>query len=433
MEILTLGQKIKKLRKKRSLTLKELAEDRITAAQISHIERDKSYPSQDLLEYFSLKLGVDIDYLVESKEKQARKIGETLLLQAEICVSTQEFEKAEEIIDKIQDVCKAYSIEDLLSKACYLSGAIYENQQMHIKAVNSLKKALFLSIKNEDKDLIFKLYIKIGEIYISQKCFTPAIDNLNQAIECMKNYNVATFEEQRKVYTYISKAYIECEDKENAIKYSKLIDEIEEKINDYTNKGNTLYIKGCKLLEDGMYQKAKEIFESVIKIYNDENKKNQEAIVYKEMSKVYSKLYNDEESLNKIKKAYMIKKDYEDEQLVEIIFDYIEKLTETKDYENAKKYAKRALSIAIKLKNKILEFKSIRNYAKIHMDMGDMDTARENINRCIHILKVSGCKKDLADLYFELGKTYEFTSKENQIIYYNKGIELYKELRIMDC
>jgi len=42
MEILSLGQKIKKLRKEKSLTLKELAGDRITAAQISHIERDKS-------------------------------------------------------------------------------------------------------------------------------------------------------------------------------------------------------------------------------------------------------------------------------------------------------------------------------------------------------------------------------------------------------
>ena len=61
MEILSLGQKIKKLRKEKNLTLKELAGNRITAAQISHIERDKSYPSQDLLEYFSENLETPID------------------------------------------------------------------------------------------------------------------------------------------------------------------------------------------------------------------------------------------------------------------------------------------------------------------------------------------------------------------------------------
>ncbi|MEA8146621.1 helix-turn-helix transcriptional regulator, partial [Salmonella enterica subsp. enterica serovar Virginia] len=43
MEILSLGEKIKKGRKEKNLTLKELAGERITAAQISHIERDKSY------------------------------------------------------------------------------------------------------------------------------------------------------------------------------------------------------------------------------------------------------------------------------------------------------------------------------------------------------------------------------------------------------
>ena len=37
MNILSLGEKIKKLRKEKNMTLKELAGDRITAAQISHI------------------------------------------------------------------------------------------------------------------------------------------------------------------------------------------------------------------------------------------------------------------------------------------------------------------------------------------------------------------------------------------------------------
>ena len=38
MNILSLGEKIKKLRKEKNMTLKELAGDRITAAQISHRE-----------------------------------------------------------------------------------------------------------------------------------------------------------------------------------------------------------------------------------------------------------------------------------------------------------------------------------------------------------------------------------------------------------
>lgn len=73
MEILSLGQKVKLYRKKMNLTLKELAGDPITAVRISHIEREKSYPSQDLLKYFAKRLGVTVEYLVESKEAQVKK------------------------------------------------------------------------------------------------------------------------------------------------------------------------------------------------------------------------------------------------------------------------------------------------------------------------------------------------------------------------
>ena len=80
MQILSLGEKIKKLRKGQNMTLKELAGDRITAAQISHIERDKSHTSQELLEYLADKLGVSVDYLLETKEMQSKKITDNLIL-----------------------------------------------------------------------------------------------------------------------------------------------------------------------------------------------------------------------------------------------------------------------------------------------------------------------------------------------------------------
>ena len=72
MNILSLGEKIKKLRKEKNMTLKELAGDRITAAQISHIERDKSHTSSELLEYLAKQLDVSVDYLLETKEMQSK-------------------------------------------------------------------------------------------------------------------------------------------------------------------------------------------------------------------------------------------------------------------------------------------------------------------------------------------------------------------------
>lgn len=50
MEILSLGEKIKRRRKELNMTLKDLAGDRITPGQISLVESGKSNPSMDLLE-----------------------------------------------------------------------------------------------------------------------------------------------------------------------------------------------------------------------------------------------------------------------------------------------------------------------------------------------------------------------------------------------
>lgn len=74
MEILSLGEKIKRRRKELDMTLKDLAGDRITPGQISLVESGKSNPSMDLLEYISSVLNTSIEYLMESEESQAEKI-----------------------------------------------------------------------------------------------------------------------------------------------------------------------------------------------------------------------------------------------------------------------------------------------------------------------------------------------------------------------
>lgn len=98
------------------MTLKELAGDRITAAQISHIERDKSHTSHELLDYLSQKLEVSVDYLLETKEMQSRRITDNLILQSEIHIKRGELEKAEELINEILNICKNYNLIDNYAK-----------------------------------------------------------------------------------------------------------------------------------------------------------------------------------------------------------------------------------------------------------------------------------------------------------------------------
>ena len=151
MNILSLGEKIKKLRKEKNMTLKELAGDRITAAQISHIERDKSHTSYELLEYLSERLDVSIDYLLETKEMQSKKITDNLILESEIYIKKGELDDAEKEIHQIIEICEEYDLSENYGKCNYLLGNIYLKRKDSRKANFYFEKALFYFIKNDDK------------------------------------------------------------------------------------------------------------------------------------------------------------------------------------------------------------------------------------------------------------------------------------------
>ena len=99
MEILSLGEKIKRKRKELNMTLKDLAKDRITPGQISLIESGRSNPSMDLLEYLSENLNTTIEYLMESEETQAEKICMYYEQIAEAYIYSNNYVASEKYID----------------------------------------------------------------------------------------------------------------------------------------------------------------------------------------------------------------------------------------------------------------------------------------------------------------------------------------------
>ncbi len=432
MEILSLGEKIKKLRKEKNLTLKELAGNRITAAQISHIERDKSYPSQDLLEYFAEKLGVTIDYLVESKDMQARKISSNLLLKGEIYIKAGNFENAKKEINQAIEICKEYELEDKCGKSKYLLGLIYFYEKNYKLAIDMLEQSLVLNVRISNFEGVAQCYLELGKIYSEEEFYKVAVDKFTQGENLLLQHHLKNNDIEKELYTHMSYCYIKIEDNAKSLHYAKKIQEIEEKMKSIKDKANSLFLIGNNLLDIGNYDEAKKYLSQALKIFEEENKRNELANTQVIMSKIYNKLKEYEESLEHVKKAYLLKREYEDKELVQILFEYVKALIYINDFENAKKYSKKALSISIKLKDRRLEYKSLKYYARVYKKEGDLNTAIENLKKCSYILEETKDKKELGDVYFELAEVYESISKEKELEYYTKGIKIYKELGIIN-
>ena len=111
MEILSLGEKIKRRRKELNMTLKDLAKDRITPGQISLVESGRSNPSMDLLEYLSSSLNTTVEYLMESEESQAEKISRYYSQVAESYILSEDYSKGEDYIQEALKYAEKYNLE----------------------------------------------------------------------------------------------------------------------------------------------------------------------------------------------------------------------------------------------------------------------------------------------------------------------------------
>lgn len=432
MDILSLGQKVKKLRKEKGMTLKDLAGNRITAAQISHIERDKSYPSQDLLEYFSQKLEVSIDYLLESKEMQAKKIAANLLLKSEILIQTGKSAEAKKELSRVLGLCLDFDISEECAKGNYLYGLMFKEDNQYKKALEMMEKALVLYIKVLSWEGAARCYLELGKIYTLNGFYDPSIHMLHQSETIIRDNKIKNLELEKEIYISIAYAYIKNNQRQESKAYAQKAENLSNKLGDFKSRGMNYYLIANNYFQSLEYDLAKKYFNMALKSFEEEKKLLEKSHTQMMLFEVYNMLGDSDEALGHIQNAYEIKKEYKDEHTVKIIFKYIDVLCKSGNLKMAKDLSKEALSISMALKDIVLECLSIRKYAIILSREGDIEGASTSLSKCVEMFEKLGDKKQLANIYFDKAKLFEGKSKEEEIKYYTKGIDLFKEIGIIE-
>lgn len=430
MDILSLGEKIKRLRKEKNMTLKELAGDRITAAQISHIERDKSHTSYELLDYLAQKLDVSIDYLLETKEMQSRKITDNLILQSEVFIKCNELDKAEIQLNEVIEICKEYKLIDNYGKSNFLLGNINSKRVRYSDAVINYEKALYFFIKDNDKENIFKCYLNIGKIYMQEEFYKGAISHFNFAEEVLDESSIEDIEVYKDLYSKIAKCHIKLDRPDKSIEYIDKINMLDVKNNEKEELEH-LILKANNLLSMGKYEESKEYFKMVLEILEKEENRSELANIYLTISDIYRTIGETEKVLEYSYKVYEIKKHDEDEHMMNGLFKIIEAYIQSEEYEKAQKYCKIALASSIKNKNKLNEYKVLNFYSDMYKMQNENERAIEYITKCINIISEIGDDKILAKLYIDLGQLYSEISKDKELEFYQKGVFMYKNLQII--
>src|SRR5579884_233628 len=116
-EALRLGERLRQFRISAGLTQSELAGDRFSKEYISQIERGKTRPTRETIEWLAARLGVDSGLLANGIATDERRRLEGALARAEALYQAEEDQEAAEAFDALLAPARATGVPELQVRA----------------------------------------------------------------------------------------------------------------------------------------------------------------------------------------------------------------------------------------------------------------------------------------------------------------------------
>jgi tetratricopeptide (TPR) repeat protein len=185
-----LGDRVRQLRVASGLTQSDLAAERFSKEYISQIERGKTRPTAETIEWLAARLGVDATFLASGVSSDDRARAEAVLSRAEALVEKLDFASAvDEYVRALSPVVSAGSVE---LQVRHLSGEAWA--RMHSGEVRAgidlLGRARMLAERPEFSDtdraeILFRLGVGrhlIGSIATAVALFDEALALLDRSL-----------------------------------------------------------------------------------------------------------------------------------------------------------------------------------------------------------------------------------------------------------
>jgi tetratricopeptide (TPR) repeat protein len=112
-----LGERLRQLRVAAGLTQSDLAGERFSKEYVSQIERGKTRPTRETIEWLAVKLGVDAGFLEKGVSADERSRVEAMLSRAEALTSAQQFPEAIEELESSRTAVLATGAPELEYRA----------------------------------------------------------------------------------------------------------------------------------------------------------------------------------------------------------------------------------------------------------------------------------------------------------------------------
>lgn len=422
VEILSTGEKIKRARIFKGITLKELCEDKISIAKMSCIENGKAKADKELLEYIAKKIDVDFDYLVEDVYEQITNNLESIKRNISC-----DMESESKIKDNLAYAIK-YKYFNLAFELIHILFSYYleDNRVENIQLIVSQYYDLYQRDNTPKHTFI---YFKDMARYLSQNGeYIEAVSYYSKLREMMDSHNADYFD--RNEYCLISYnealCFMHLNEFEEAYNILSNVIEYVDELPNEEYRGNiyhTYAIICIKLRKSCADEYKKKAYD-----YQKFNPISL-ALSHGEYGKYYFEIYERDKAVREIEEGIKIFPNDNEYKNVEFLNYCTNLFMQNGEYDVANKLAEEALNMAIVTDNVKLIEKSYYLKGTILQKMDKYSEAEKYMNLSLDALFKFGSREERKARYYEMAKLYyKLGSTTDSLKYFNLALNVDKKI-----
>lgn len=208
MEILSAGEKIKRTRIYKGLTLKDICEDKISVSKMSCIENNKVEPEDWILEIIVEKLGLDMAYLKHGVREQIEEKIEKFNSHKDSII-------LDDVLRNVE-YSEKYEHHDLTCKLFEILFEYYLNHGMTSELSTTIPRYYNACQKSKDEKLHTNYYMYIAKYLYVNKEYSQAGSYIAAVRKKLEELNLKESIEYIKATYNQAVIYIQCKNMDKA-------------------------------------------------------------------------------------------------------------------------------------------------------------------------------------------------------------------------
>ncbi|HEX9598713.1 MAG TPA: tetratricopeptide repeat protein [Gaiellaceae bacterium] len=230
---LRLGERLRQLRVAASMTQTDLAGDRFSKEYVSQIERGKTRPTRETIDWLAQRLGVDAGFLANGVSADERGRVDAALARAEALLEARRNDEALEEFEGIRSAVLATGMQELESRALSGEGTVRMRRGEVREAIALLERARGLcegtSFSDVERaDVLFRL----GVARYKLNSIQTAIGLFDEALKLAERSEIPSDQLRSNVLAWRSRCYRRRRDLEAAREDVERALELAEGLND---------------------------------------------------------------------------------------------------------------------------------------------------------------------------------------------------------